>query len=402
MSASPLVYLDSSDFSDLSNEKRTSEQEAIRRDLITIARAGEARFVYSGVHLMEMAPLQPGFATRAAAARADLLVELCGRRALATFSKIWEWELSRLGSPDGGPALSVVNEIGEWYPTWDDDLIPARPWDQVWQSFADESKARGLNRADRRKLMPKLARRGRPTQAARALLAQQAQTMEYDQLVRLYPMREHDARTLGNYFIGLATAEDAKEAFLESLRDPRWMIRWFVANADTLSPFTEWVRKPGQDMAERVRGLAQQAKELRAFATTLGLDHEPEVLTTKGWKEAQETFLVNIVTKSRAAMRPDLPACRPLAAEIDQQCPGLSVTIRSAHSAMRASMSAERARNPKGSDFADAIHGLYVPYVDVFRADGFMAEHIAAHAPEGALIVSKLAQVVPAIRRLTA
>lgn len=401
MANAPLVYLDSSDFSVLSSEGRSSEHEALRRDLAAMSRAGEARFVFSGVHLMEMAPIQSGFATRAAAARADLLVELCGRRALLSFDRLWAMELGSLGHLTERPAVSIVNDISEWYPAWDDDLIPSTPWGDLWQGITDETKAQGLNRATRRKVMPKLMRHGRPTRQGMQLLKEQAQTADYDQITRLYPMRDQDARTLGQYFVGQATAAEAKEAFLESLRDPRWMIRWFVAHADTLSAFTEWVRKPGQDVANLVRHVAQKAADLRSFAS-IGIANELDMLTAKGWRAAQDDLLINIAARARAAMRPDLPAYRASVAEIDRQCPGFAMTVRSAHSAMRASVTAERPRSPKDSDFPDAVHAVYAPYVDVFRADGFMAEHIAAHAPASTCVVPKLSQLATTLRRLAA
>jgi len=400
MAHAPLVYLDSSDFSVLSSETRSSDHEALRRDLVAMEKTGEVRFVFSGIHLMELAPVQTGFATRAAAARADLLVELCGRRALASFDRLWEMELGSLGRPASRVEISVVNEIGEWYPEWDDALIPPTPWSRLWQGISEETKAQGLNRAARRKMMPKLMRSGRPTRQGRQMLAEHANALEYDHLVRLYPMREQDARTLAKYFIGQATARDAKDAFLESLRDPRWMIRWFVAHADTLSAFTDWIRKPGRDMAKLVRQIAQSAADLREFASLTGTGSQPEILTARGWKAAQEDFLVNIAAKARVAMCPELPQYRASATEIDLLCPGLAVTVRSAHSAMRSSTTAERPRSPKDSDFADAVHGLYAPYVDVFRTDGFMAEHIAANVPSRTRVVPKLSHLLPTLRRM--
>jgi hypothetical protein len=45
----------------------------------------------------------------------------------------------------------------------------------------------------------------------------------------------------------------------------------------------------------------------------------------------------------------------------------------------------------KPSDFADALHAFYAPYVSIFRADNYMAPHIAKHVKQyGTRVVPKL------------
>ena len=73
---------------------------------------------------------------------------------------------------------------------------------------------------------------------------------------------------------------------------------------------------------------------------------------------------------------------------IDGSCPGLSVCIRALHSAWGTAIS-KTPRQAKLSDFPDAIHAMYAPYMDVFRADSFMSAHIAKH------VASKMTRVVP-------
>ena len=69
------VYLDSSDFSRLSNSKRSADEAGIGAQLQAWATLGEVQFAFSGAHLTEMAPLEASF-TPAAAARSDLVVGL--------------------------------------------------------------------------------------------------------------------------------------------------------------------------------------------------------------------------------------------------------------------------------------------------------------------------------------
>lgn len=51
-------------------------------------------------------------------------------------------------------------------------------------------------------------------------------------------------------------------------------------------------------------------------------------------------------------------------------------------------------RVPMVSDFADGVHSVYAPYVDVFRTDAYMAPHVERHARRfGVAVVPKLAKL---------
>jgi hypothetical protein len=53
------------------------------------------------------------------------------------------------------------------------------------------------------------------------------------------------------------------------------------------------------------------------------------------------------------------------------------------------------ARVPKRSDLGDILHCLYIPFVDVFRADGFMANAIrSANVPTVKKVSASLFDVV--------
>jgi hypothetical protein len=62
-----------------------------------------------------------------------------------------------------------------------------------------------------------------------------------------------------------------------------------------------------------------------------------------------------------------------LAADPWDQFPGITTaSVLALHVAQR-SARARQSRVPKVSDFGDAYHAVYLPYVDVFRADAFIA-----------------------------
>ena len=95
------VYLDSSDYSTLSNPGcQTPELKSIRKDLLDWRDSGEVEFWFSSTAIVEMAPLDVA-ATPLAEARADLLVALCGRNALVSPDMLVREELQRVGQEGG-------------------------------------------------------------------------------------------------------------------------------------------------------------------------------------------------------------------------------------------------------------------------------------------------------------
>lgn len=345
-----------------------------------------------------MAPLKSGHAVRAATARADLLVELCGRRTLISFDQLLQRELGGLDRPQAN-IHPVINQNGEWYPEWEESPISPVQWAETWRAISEETKSHGLNREMRRKLKHKVVRKGKPTFGIQTFLSESAEGFDYSQLVQLYPMRLEDARVLGRYAIGTATVEEANKAFLESLRDPRWMMRWFVAHADTLSPVNEWLRSPARNMTRLVGEVADAATKLYALRSQLGNDFGEDILSRGAWLRQQDKMLVNVAASVRQAIFKDRPERTLKVAEIDELCPGFATMVRTAHNSIRSSVM-EQPRKPKDSDFLDAVHAMYAPYVDVFRTDGFMAPHVEACALSNTRVVPKLSQLVPLLDRL--
>ena len=86
---------------------------------------------------------------------------------------------------------------------------------------------------------------------------------------------------------------------------------------------------------------------------------------------------------------------------LNDQCPSLSVGVRTLHSAWFTALSRNRPRKPALSDFSDGLHAMYAPHVQVFRADGFMAPIVSEHARRFPVqVVSKLSKLRSTIESL--
>lgn len=393
MSKPIVVYLDSSDFSVMSDPRQAPAHEETRTRCAEWAECGSVQFVFSGIHLMEMSPTDAAFAP-AATARADLMVDLCRRNALISIDRLIGAELDRIKSPNA-PTPVAISPDAQWYPAWGDMVSPVQ-WADASKEVYLNAKEHGMNRQQRRLLKRALFKEGRPTKLASQILADGETPFDTTELLERYPMREQDAQVLVRYVLGQGTAEEANEAFYESLRDPSWMMRWFAQHHSQLSPFVAWLRDSAHGLLAPVEGLFEFVKRMQGLPDLAESNYPPDLLTTDGWARFQDETLLNVTRRFMKVLRPDI-AVQFTAEEIDRRCPAISSFVRSLHSAIR-DVTSKTPRRPKASDFADGLHAMYAPYVDIFRADAYMAGHMKRLiAPHGTIIVPKLDQLVAAI-----
>lgn len=389
------VYLDSSDYSRLSAPKKTDAVASVIRTRLTEwSRAGTVRFVYSGVHISEMAPLAETY-TDPAAARVDLLVDLCERNAFISFDKLINAELGTIAAPDR-PRPELISTEGDWFPNIE-DILPPVNWASGIEEVTRLGKQRGLDRKARRKLERKLFKHQALKPATRAFLVKANANADHAELLASYPMRPEDADVLSQYILGKATTEEATSALMNSLRDPRWMMRWFATHHERLTPVIEWMRKPANDIAKSMKEVALRVVQMRnKYASSTRVGILEKFLSHDRWVEFQDEVLVNVVGKILSNFYPDCKvALTPQA--IDAHCPGFATAIRSLHSSLWTAVGAQP-RTPRDSDFLDSIHSMYAPYTTFFRTDRYMSTHIRKHALSyGTEVVSRLEDLVPQI-----
>jgi hypothetical protein len=152
--------------------------------------------------------------------------------------------------------------------------------------------------------------------------------------------------------------------------DPSWMIRWFERHREKLSPLNDWVRGPSRTAVAQLTEVVAQGRILAAFPSAVRGNN----LSDSWWRSLENSNVVQLVNQQLAQELPEAPACEDVD-RIDRRCPGFSTAIRLLHFILRDSMGA-KPRTLRESDFADALHAMYAPYVDIFRADRYMAPHI--------------------------
>lgn len=201
--------------------------------------------------------------------------------------------------------------------------------------------------------------------------------------------------------MGTATAREAEDAFLNSLRDPTWMIGWFEQHSEELSHVIQWARGPGEAMSKSLMDIAEKAVQLRELNRKIGLANQSVFLgfDLEAKQQLRLNVFVNMARRVAEATGVSLSNHSLEETRLSRNAVGLSVCITSAVDSMLNSLSATP-RKPKDSDFVDVMHALYAPYVDVFRADGYMAPIIAKAAQRyGTKVVGKLTDLVDTIER---
>lgn len=319
------VYLDSNDYSLLSDPRRiTPELQSVKSRLIELANSGQVEFRYSSAHICELSPLETQFID-AAERRADLLVSLCGRRALVSFDELLRMEIEAVSQ--NAPRLKeVFSDTGDWFPPIDEIFSPISARANLRDSLKESIEELGLNRTQKRALEKKASRNGKLRPAA-VNYCKTNQQDGIEEILKQYPMREKDAKVLGNYVLGLATAHEARRAFLESLRDPRWMIKWFSNHSEKLSAIHQWIREPSENLHKSLIDVYEKARILRELLLQQGYDKNAiQRFAAENKQQLQQDLLLRLT--ARVAELNEIQISQELTIEaIRAGAPGLTMFV---------------------------------------------------------------------------
>ena len=259
------VFLDSSDYSVLSGSEATREPYAsVLHKLRDLGSSGAVAFHFTGPQIAEMAPLDPAV-PHSAIRRAELLVELCGRRCAISPERLIAWELAgALGRQR--PIESIWSETGDWFPGGVLDIISFSPQERhvaVMESLAEQGLGRAARRAAARELRKPAAQ-----QRLNALLVANARGNDnlIAEIQQKYPMTTEDARVLARYAVGDGSPEEASAAFGASLGDAGLLYRWLQHQPEGAEKLMAWVRAPAGKLNASILQLAEQTDKMRGLA----------------------------------------------------------------------------------------------------------------------------------------
>ena len=379
------VYLDSSDYSVLSRSSLAPGHAETKSALKAFAEKKRVRFVFSGLIVSEMAPLG-AVAVPYAIDRGAWLSELCGQNALMHRGDLMKLEVQALARGESPPS-TAESTAHDWFPTV--ELDEPEPLATSVREMIREDATFG--RAERRRQERQAFKRGRLRPDVEARIMREAGLRYVDAILSRFPMEPSNAGVLGRYVMGKASRDEAIEALKASLRDPCWVMRWFSENPKMAEPLTDMIREPGRLIGERFRTFVEQAKRLKVMPEAEGngtLWDQQTLSQTREWGSYVDEVLFGTVKSIAAHCKVDVESALT-SEKVASCCPGLNATVRAALSSLRHQLDAKQ--EPSDSQFPDAMHAIYGPYVDLFRADAFMAPHIQRHLMDcGTKVVSRL------------
>lgn len=392
------VYLDSSDFSVLSDSsKRTQEIITLESQLVNWRNAGliEIRFAYP--HLIEAAPVGPQH-IEASRCRAQKIAELCQGKALAAQDKIFMAEIRNLIGESVKPDYVFMDD-GDWLPDISDNITGSDElFDHTKQIQKTVAEMR-LNRADtRRALKQFLTVDGKLRPLGKDLLKKSIpETVAA--ICEKYPIDEETASKFAHNYLTGSRHVSVSDILSSSLRNLPNFIEWFARHYDKVNPTVTWLRKSG-DATRRSLMENRQAIEC-VFSTQMGLGVSNDAITAMAKKNISSiinglprTLLPRLAKECGYSEFPTMEM-----RDLPEKAPSLFTAISVMGGIARKTLQpVENERPPKISDMGDVIHSLYIPHVDFFRTDRFAASVIKEiNLPFSTIIVGNLLQLSEAI-----
>lgn len=342
--AKPLVvYLDSSDFSNLSNPINNLEKSLeIKSTLKGWSEAGLIRIRYSMMHIMEALPTDRAF-MELGEKRLACIQELCNGDALVDHLTLM---LNEVGCRGG---IDAVNGGGSWFPL-DFLFLEDDGFEEIF-----------LSRQERRVLAKKLKRSPLDSEFASQL----------EDMMASFPFKRSEAlRVMGQP----GSVDVFKGAAMKSLEDLSHFFKWYGENWDQSTEFSKIHRKAGEELRDIIFDAARDMTGHYSGAVVDGvssqsLDQSINSFVRKISGTISQEFI--------RSFREDFSPSPDLVIASKESTPSLFVLSNLLMGVLEASViPRERAKKPKASDFGDLMHAMYIPYVDFFRADAATAHAI--------------------------
>ncbi len=368
------VYLDSSDFSNLSNPAiRTSEHEAVERRLLEWQQLGKIDLRFSYVHVIEAAPVRRED-IELAKRRLIHIQHLCGHRSLIDPFSLLEHEIRCVASQVQLSNEFVYRDNGLWMPPLDEKSLDVPSPTKV---LREEIDSMNLNRQQRRAAHSRfLGKNGQLRPAALAYLRRSTPRV-LAEMANQYPLTPEALTLFGQYFMGDESLENALQGLRDSFADLECFARWYESHWDKVTKTSAWLREIGKDVKTSFQQSADEFRVLYDSHKTMGISPaEIERASAGSFRDALAKMPSNLASKLAVTLG---IAPTPKALECSWKVtPGLiAMAAVMAHMNRLTSLLPQARRQPKVSDLGDVLHTIYLPYVDIFRADGFAANAIS-------------------------
>lgn len=374
-----IVYLDSSDISNLSDEaKRTDALVNVEKELLSLKEKGLIEFRFSHVHVIEAAPTNRQFIDLASK-RFSYIKKLCGHKCFFSPILIIENEIERL-TGSHIDASEVLNDEGIWYPPIDS----AEDFGDLAKGFREQI-ALGPDRKTRRKAERQyFESNGTLSAFAKKEIKETAPAL-IKEICSKYPLLPENLKQASKYLLETGSAKYFLDEVKRSLADMDAIGNWYAHQWDLMNPQSSYLREIGTNLKSNLTEINEKLISLIDSYKNLGMnDGEVARMTEGNFSKLLISLPFNIaetIAKDKQFKLNRIPNW-----ELTPSL--LSVTTLYVSLVRAITLSGQR---PRVSDFGDIYHASFIPHVDFFRADGAISSAIAkAKMPFNTVIVPKL------------
>lgn len=365
-----LIYLDSNDFSNLSESALSELDNQLLHNLRARRDDGSARFFASAIHISEAVHAAAKYKD-SAVRRAALIKDLCGTNAFRLPSDIFRAELTQALATNGDGRLSVAQitaRDGEWFGIRPSAISRIEKLAIAIESL-DEATAH-LPRRERRRLRSKLN------------FNKESSAREWHHLMSLsqtpvkseFPINLLGPRKLIAWLSGEIDDKEVNDALISIIRDPHLVFEHLLDNEDNRNSFYQIARKESSGWLARLDAAVEKLfPNILACQNVITLRHFKSAIDAKLREPSLYADIASSILK-RESDEATTRTAKPLIAG----CPALSLFIhvltRYYLSVIDANISRVRDGGSapilsKPSDVGDFLHLAYAPYVDIFRCD---------------------------------
>jgi hypothetical protein len=391
------IYLDSSDFSDLSlPEARLRPEDKNVLSALRTARQGNTTiFILSppllseAVHATEANKID---ATR----RANLMRELCGKNTVRYPTDICTLELNRALDGHAEPKLTLAEILSgpdEWFGMKLD--IPSTKKIQADFNEKKEARLKELPRRERRRLASQFDL-SKPS--GKQIFRQTIKDAKWTSKSYGFPLNLIDEDRFIAWVLGTESEAKIRSYLYGLLSDPYFLFAHAVDETGHRQELYSIVRKGAESLSTNFKKMGQSILELNHLAKSMGAKLETKQLNEAVMSAPHKRSLVEAFSSKKVDNLSD----KQIDAIINK-CPSVGVLVHAWRAYVwtlirsnldRAKQGATTPKAPTKSDFGDFVHIIYSPYVDLFRCDSRFAEHLKGFSPTNGKIVGRRPELI--------
>ncbi|MEJ0020718.1 MAG: hypothetical protein WDN25_30050 [Acetobacteraceae bacterium] len=374
-----IVYLDSSDFSNMANPKNAEGQRTLEH-LRTSKREGRIAPVFSAFHLIELAHIDAA-SKDAAQRRADIVLELCGDRCFTYWTDLVNCEARHLafGSAERSSREDAIRDDGVWFPPL---TGIARGFKQA--AFRDIEKLIASNsssRAERRKIKSNFVSGGWIRKRHAAIFDAPDIMESLRANLRDWPLtdRFRHENFFAKYLMGSVSENEFNSEMQKSISNVRNFVGHYydrIKDEDKAATFG-WLRDLGTTIIDLYSDLRSKSSAAAAHAGSDMVRRTliAEVSGPKGWIARLRERILRSVYEADPSIatrvNEDQWQTRVVQSKLGA-IPALDAVMIGLESHTLTSLQGDRTL--RRSDIGDIFHFAYLPYVDIFRCDRYASE----------------------------